>query len=148
MGGPSRDGCDLAGIRMATGGWRRASWACWRMLLKPPAQTDLAWEFSLLLLSFVMSNPFFTITPVSGEHEGPKVVGRFFTSDQASLSVFERGLVCQQLNLTSDEGLLFEPTGWSLSDELIGRACDFTTETGRKFWVYGLNDLLPAEPGT
>jgi hypothetical protein len=49
---------------------------------------------------------------ISGEHNAPTLLGRFFTNDHSSLSVFERGLVCQQLNLPSDEGLLFEPTGW------------------------------------
>jgi hypothetical protein len=108
----------------------------------------LAWWVTRLLFSPVMSNSFFTIMPVSGEHQVPTLLGRFFTSDHSSLSVVERQLVCQQLNLPSDEGLLFEPTGWSLSDALIGRACNYTTKTGRKFWIYGLNEPLPAEPGT
>jgi len=87
-----------------------------------------------------MSNPLFTVRKL-GEME---LRGKFYSTDPSELSIAEKHQICQRLGFYLEDGILFEPTAFSCGELIIGRGPDITTESGRRFWVYGPDERLPA----
>jgi hypothetical protein len=70
--------------------------------------------------------------------------GKFYSSDPSELSIADRHLICQCLGFYLENDILFENTARACGELIIGRGPDITTGSGRKFWVYGPDEQLPA----
>jgi len=82
---------------------------------------------------------------VYGQKAGEmKLRGKFYSNDPSDLSTAEKHLICHHLGFLLEDDILFEPTAWSLNDVLMGRSPDYTTKSGRKFWIYRPDERLPA----
>jgi hypothetical protein len=69
--------------------------------------------------------------------------GRFFASGVGPISPAEKKEICPLLGITLRPDTLFERTWKSADESFLPPEPDFTSENGRRFWVYRLDQQLP-----
>jgi hypothetical protein len=92
--------------------------------------------FPLLIL---MAHQLWTVRR-PGESE---LRGRFFASGVGPISPAEKKEICPLLGITLRPDTLFERTWKSADESFLPPEPDFTSENGRRFWVYRLDQQLP-----
>jgi hypothetical protein len=70
-------------------------------------------------------------------------MGRFYTSDSGAILPGEKAEICKRLGKSLMPDTLFEGTGWGADESFLRPQPDFTSENGRKFWVYRMDQQLP-----
>ena len=69
--------------------------------------------------------------------------GRFFASESGPPSPADKMAICPLLGITLTPDTLFERTWKSADESFLPPEPDFISESGRRFWVYRLDQQLP-----
>ena len=82
----------------------------------------------------------FTIRRIS---DPTGLAAKFITSEPGDLSDTEKEQISSLLHFTLSPDVLFEPTSYGVSRDLIGREPDLRTLNGREFWLYREHEQVP-----
>ncbi len=69
--------------------------------------------------------------------------GRFYASGFGPPSPAEKMAICRHLGITLTPDTLFERTWKTAEESFLRPEPDFISESGRRFWVYRLDQQLP-----
>jgi hypothetical protein len=69
--------------------------------------------------------------------------GRFFVSESGPISPADKKEICPILGITLTPDTLFERTWKSAEESFLPPEPDFISESGRRFWVYRMDEQLP-----